>query len=744
MSRLSKKANAGNDILDEALALVALGWQVFPLHTPVTGGCSCGSRGKEKCSVGKHPRTKHGLCDATADEDKVRDWWRQWPAANLAVRTGNASGLLVVGPDKGEEGLAALAELERRNGKLPPTPRAKTGLGEHFYFSWPSGIRRIKNRRNHRGLPIDVRAEDGYVVAPPSLHHTGKRYAWEPRPEQVPPPPPPEWLVEWCLLDEDGKRTPQEILIEGEEGEAGLTVVGGDHLESRAIAYLAQCQAAVSGQGGHHQAMAVARALVWEFNLGPRFAFDLLKRHWNPRCQPPWTDQELAHKCKEAHTKPFGKPRGHLLLPDGQAVAPQPSIAVVSEEDIDSLPLPPPPPWPKPLREEAYYGIAGKITKLIEPSTEADPVGVLAQLLIAAGSAVGHGPHFLVDGARHHANLFAVLVGPTGRGRKGTSLNRVMEAMSVAQPAWLGCVHSGLATGQGLAYFVRDANPETGDPGADEKRLFATEEEFAKVLALMKAKESTLSMMIRLAWDGRPLENLTRTDSARYRATNHHVSIIAHSTLRDLAKYLTDVELFNGFANRFVWLLVRRARSLPHGGNLHGLEPLAQELGQAILTASTFGPMSRSVKANELWESLYDELGLSFPVDRAEVVERVAAQVLRLSMVYALLDGTATIQAEHLRAALALWDYSEESARIIFTQEVPDPLADKVLEKLRQAGQAGLNRKQLHAAFDNHLEAKKLIDALAKLRDKGQAWCEVDKPAGGGRPAERWRAGQRP
>jgi hypothetical protein len=746
MTKVSQNADGRNEILSEALGLAGLGWSVFPLHTPVGDGCSCGRPecrlgGARERNRGKHPRTTHGLKDAMTDGAVICGWWREWPDANVAVRTGSAAGLLMVGPDRGEEGLAALADLQRRNGKLPEGPRAKTGCGTHLYFAWPSGVRRIKNARNHRDLPIDVRAEGGYAVAPPSLHHSGVNYAWEVSPREAPAPQPPEWLVEWCLLDEDGQRLSQDILVEGAVDD-GLVVVGGDDLESRCVAYLAGCPPAVSGRGGHSQTMAVARALAWEFNLGPRFAFDLLKRHYNPRCQPPWSDAELAHKCREAHEKPFGKPRGHLLLPDGQPVASSPTTAVVGEDDIDALPLPPEPPWPKPLREEAYHGVLGRIVRLVEPSTEADPVGILAQLLAAAGNAAGRGPFYQVDEARHRANLFLVLVGPTGRGRKGTSWNRARRVMELAQPAWLGCVHSGLATGQGLGYEVRDANPETGDPGKAEKRFFALEEEFAKVLTLMRAKDSTLSMMLRLAWDGRPLENLTRTDAARYRATNHHISAVAHTTLRDLARHLTEVELFNGFANRFLWLLVKRVRSLPDGGQVHGLEPLAQELGRAILKASTFGPMSRSVGAGVLWRSVYEELGSAFPVDRAEVVERSKAQVLRLSMLYALLDETTTIQEDHLRAALALWDYCEESARIIFSQEVPDPLADKVLEKLKAAGEAGLNRRELSAAFSRNVEAKKLLDALVKLRNQGRAW-NVEETTGG-RPGDRWRAGQKP
>src|SRR5262249_54748139 len=81
----------------------------------------------------------------------------------------------------------------------------------------------------------------------------------------------------------------------------------------RARTYLDSCPPAVSGQGGHDQTFAVARSVVYGFGLGPEAGFDLLRQHYNPRCQPPWSEAELRHKCKEADTKPFDKPRGHLL-----------------------------------------------------------------------------------------------------------------------------------------------------------------------------------------------------------------------------------------------------------------------------------------------------------------------------------------------------------------------------------------------------------------------------------------------
>jgi hypothetical protein len=82
---------------------------------------------------------------------------------------------------------------------------------------------------------------------------------------------------------------------------------------SRAAAYLERCPPAISGQGGHDQTFAVARAIVYGFSLGPEVGYELLTKHFNPRCLPPWSEKELLHKCEEADTQPFDKPRGYLL-----------------------------------------------------------------------------------------------------------------------------------------------------------------------------------------------------------------------------------------------------------------------------------------------------------------------------------------------------------------------------------------------------------------------------------------------
>lgn len=161
-------------MLDYALAYAARGWHVFPLHTPVDGGCSCGRDGCK--SVGKHPRTLRGVKDATLDGHAIRSWWTQWPDANIGIATGSVSKLLVVDID-GEQGEASILAVADEIGDIEISCRVVTGKGHHLYFANPTGG--LRNSVGKLGFGVDIRGDGGYVVAPPSLHASGHRYSLE-------------------------------------------------------------------------------------------------------------------------------------------------------------------------------------------------------------------------------------------------------------------------------------------------------------------------------------------------------------------------------------------------------------------------------------------------------------------------------------------------------------------------------------------------------------------------------------
>jgi DNA-directed RNA polymerase specialized sigma24 family protein len=178
-------------MLDAALSYARRGWHVFPLHTPRTPTiCSCGNR--ECGSIGKHPRTRHGVAEATTDEDKIRTWWGMWPDANIGIAC-KPSELVVLDVDPKSGGEESLAQIRQQLGDgVFETITCITGSGgQHIYYGCPPGAAVTNVVSGPRfvgplGPGIDVRANGGltsqhggYVVAPPSLHASGRRYEWE-------------------------------------------------------------------------------------------------------------------------------------------------------------------------------------------------------------------------------------------------------------------------------------------------------------------------------------------------------------------------------------------------------------------------------------------------------------------------------------------------------------------------------------------------------------------------------------
>jgi Bifunctional DNA primase/polymerase, N-terminal len=170
-------------LLPYALAYAQHGWPVLPLHTPTFTDPACSCRRRDCSSIGKHPRTLHGLRQATTDRSTVETWWGMWPDANIGIATGAESGLVVLDIDPAHGGVESLTEFETIAGVLPGTIMAHTGgRGLHLLYAhrridgWPAPC-----RTNALGpeLPgLDVRGDGGYIVAAPSLHASGLRYDW--------------------------------------------------------------------------------------------------------------------------------------------------------------------------------------------------------------------------------------------------------------------------------------------------------------------------------------------------------------------------------------------------------------------------------------------------------------------------------------------------------------------------------------------------------------------------------------
>jgi len=324
-------------------------------------------------------------------------------------------------------------------------------------------------------------------------------------------------------------------------------------------------------------------------------------------------------------------------------------------------------------------------------------------------------------------------------------------------PEWSKqCTIHGLSSGEGLIHQVRDPitrqepmrdrgritgyQPVVIDEGVADKRLLVIESEFASVLRRMNGETNTLSTVLRQAWDGGTLRTATKHNAER--ATEAYVSVIGHITPDELAMALNETEQANGFANRFLFVSVKRSRLLPEGGRIseYVLGPLIDQLRAAIEWARVKERFyRRDEEARELWAtSVYPGLAEERPGLLGKVLGRGAPHVLRLSMLYALLDRAENIGAEHLTAAVALWDYAEASARQIFGDRLGLSTADTILEALRAAPDREFPRTAINALFSRNKPVQEIQQALDHLHQVGKATMRRESTAG--RPVEIWRA----
>jgi hypothetical protein len=245
----SQKAQASSLFLGAAQGYAERGKAVFPVQPR-----------------GKTPLTPHGCKDATVDPIVIARWWKKWPNANIGLTTGSGSGIFVLDID-GEEGEESVRTLERKHGPLPLTAEAITGGGgRHLFFLWPQGGT-ISNSAGRLGTGLDVRGNAGYVVAPPSIHPSGKGYTWsvDSADQAVQAP---VWLLALISSPQDvGRLTP---VSEWRDLVKGVPEGQRNHALARLAGKLLRCR------------------------LDPYMVLDLCLAWNETRCRPPLSQEEVA------------------------------------------------------------------------------------------------------------------------------------------------------------------------------------------------------------------------------------------------------------------------------------------------------------------------------------------------------------------------------------------------------------------------------------------------------------------
>ncbi len=703
----------------DALGYVLAGLPVFP------------------CQRDKTPLTPHGFKDASNDPAQIFAWWGSLEAEALGLATGAASGLWVLDvdapkPDRNGDGPAALTALIQEHGPLPATVEQVTGGGgRHLFFAWPRDRLPVRNSAGKLGPGLDVRGEGGYVIVPPSLHHSGNRYAWAKglALEEMEPPQAPPWLL---AMARGGTSEPPPSPPAPRA--KGATPYGQRALANELV------ELARVAQGERNEALNKAT-----FKLGQLVAGGQLERGQveaallGAASGLGLPEREARATIKSGLEAGLREPRGPVPARPGLA-----TTTTTDEEwqpDIRRWPV---------LPEAALSGPAGDLVRLACQDSEADPAAVLVTFLSRFGIEVGPSPHILVGDAKHPPRLFAVVVGASSKARKGTSGQPVQRVFTFdAQAPHLPAHNSPgpLSSGEGLVWKVRDpieawqVDRKTGegkyvinDPGEDNKRLFVLEEEFAAALQSTKREGNTLSTILRTLWDSGNVDPLTKT--AKAKTTGAHVGVVTHITAPELARLLDETEALNGFANRFLWVCAKRAKSVPFPQPLPQAEvaALQRRILAALEMGRELGCLNFDQGARALWLAAYPDLSQDHPGLAGTVINRGEAQVLRLALVYALLDSAREIRAGPLQSALALCGYCRDSALYIFGRVEADPITKRVLTAL-EAGP--MTATELYKALGNSVSKKRLEISLGELIAAGR--LEQIKEAGATKPKTIYR-----
>jgi hypothetical protein len=383
------------------------------------------------------------------------------------------------------------------------------------------------------------------------------------------------------------------------------------------------------------------------------------------------------------------------------------------------------------LSPVALYGLAGDIIKKLEPHTEAHPAGLLVELLVSLGNVMGRTAYYQTEDTRHYTNEFMVKVGESSRARKGTGKNRIRAILKEVDFEWvLNCCESGIGSGEVIIYRMRDKryddifNKRTGqfentlvDPGIVDKRLCVSLGEFQGILAVCSKANSLLPVVLRDGWDGAPLHNTVKTDPAA--CEEPMLSVMGDTTSADLGTSLSSADKTNGFANRFLWVYVHQTKELPHGGGDMDWVIEGGQLRDAIDFARTRERVFMDELAYKMWErTMYSKLGREIPGVVGAVTSRAQPHVIRLALIYAMLDKSAHIRSEHLKAAEALWQYCEDSAHTIFG-DLLSAEQTQIVDFLFTHGSA-TKSQIMHDCFQRHRKADLIQDDLDFLRARGR------------------------
>lgn len=641
------------DRIRAALWFADHGFGVFSVWSTRNGICRC-SRGPACDSPGKHPIDpdgRGGFHDATTDPDRIRTLLSAGSDPNYGLV--NPEGVFAWDLD-GEGWQDKLAGLEERLGALPPTLTTETANGEHRFFRWPEG--RPRPAIAIFGWVTRWRSgpRAGYVIGPRSVHRSGRAYT-PGRVFEI-----AEFPERWAdaVLEELRPKAPG--VIEVTAGGYQLPPFGYDGSRYDAIR---NYQASRYMRGLERDEIYASGLTV----LVPRFAQPLSEAEYRSRFDRAW----------EKVNERLGEP----LPPPDEVASGEVQRRPRDDDELDFLPPPAAGEFPPPPDEIAFDGVLGECVRDLAPGTDASLVGLLGSVIAFAGALIPGQAYWT---RTNTSSPFIALVGESGIGRKGTAMNRVRDAFAnvwtedrTVENSMIG----GLNSGEALVTTLYNRREGRGDAVG---LLF--EEEYARLLTSRAREGSTLDPMMRMAFDGGPLEN-RKVGETKVVQPPYWLPALIGITPTELGQRLEPGALTSGSANRWLYLPVQKREE--RGRNLSPRFDNVQK--NALRDARTRilrypNPLDVDGLVHDRLAEYAEFLTMQSVGIARDLTRRLHVIAFRIALIHALVETDTTVRIGHLDRALAVTEYARRGLPWVFRSTLGDPVADLIYRHLLNDG----------------------------------------------------------
>lgn len=427
-----------------------------------------------------------------------------------------------------------------------------------------------------------------------------------------------------------------------------------------------------------------------------------------------------------------------------------------NEAEADNQLLNPPPV----LAPEGFHGVLKEICKISTRYSEASPVAIAANTIATFSAMIGRIAFQHIGDGICHARPFFLLTGRTGKARKGTSeytpyrIFNEAERMLGEDYQKLKRHGGGLSTGEGLGWVVHDEilnkEGEVAEEGVTDKRLYVVEAEFAGCMAAASREKNNLSATIRTVWDGKSISPLVK--NAKWCATDPHIVISAHITSSELIDRMTEVDAQSGFMNRFIILHIVRPKlvALPKRTAVEDVQRMAIQIAEAVefvrgesCAENDSLEVKLSPEAIKYWCGQYKELTKEQNGLTGSLLVRTEIYCRMLAMVFALLDQSAIIEPQHIKAALAWINYWKDSVNYIFGTLAARAEASKMNVNAKSVYEfitkhSGCTRTDLTKHFKNKkLTSAEVTNALNHLMNAAPPLVKQEiRPRADGKPGK--------